>query len=692
MEIQNDETKSKMENYEVMEQIGRGAFGAAFLVLHKIEKKKYVLKRIRLAQQTEKFKRTAHQEMNLIAKLHNPYIVKYKDAWVEKVNLKSSSKKTESTTQSCRGDMAEIIKKARGTFFPEEVRIRIIYMTLKSFTFTENRLKCTFCELFFCFASQKLCKWLTQLLLAVDYLHSNRVLHRDLKCSNIFLTKDNDIRLGDFGLAKLLNTDDLASSVVGTPNYMCPELLADIPYGYKSDIWSLGCCMFEIAAHQPAFRAPVSPSLSYRLSMFFSYRWEKRLIKSMLRKNPEHRPTAAELLRHPHLQPYLSQCCSNLSPVFLPVKSPVNLKDKSIGSRSSSKSSEGKDNRGREERTIKDWGRVEPVDGNTDVQPRNLFDNVRPKFSVTKEDDLETKRVDPTSCSEQISSINEGPDGGLTDCKMTVHSGDEQVNHTCAHQTENTYTETTSASTPFARHEDIDQEETTPKHSQKVQEVDLERVTTEDAPAHCTPQVLREANKDGEGGEGAIPGNYRKMETLSADPTGIGAPTDDDRSSPVMQPVRHESDVIPSCCLQKMENPDAYPVGSTTDYTSSASTVTLPCGDDVGAKPGNLTHSEQTGKNYTHEINPTPIGVPLISTLTALGGDNTKTEWGNLSQERADALESLLELCARLIQQDRLEELAGVLRPFGEEAVSSRETAIWLTKSLMTTHKFGGGT
>ncbi|KAM0828677.1 hypothetical protein ACQ4PT_067384 [Festuca glaucescens] len=133
--------ESRMDQYDIMEQIGRGAFGAAILVNHKIEMKK-----------------------------------------------------------------AELMKKANGTYFPEE----------------------------------KLLRWFAQLALVVDYLHSNYVLHRDLKCSNIFLTKDHDIRLGDFGLAKTLKADDLTSLVVGTPNYMCPELLTDIPYGFKSDIWSLG--------------------------------------------------------------------------------------------------------------------------------------------------------------------------------------------------------------------------------------------------------------------------------------------------------------------------------------------------------------------------------------------------------------------------------------------------------------------
>ncbi|KAH9741192.1 serine/threonine-protein kinase Nek6 [Citrus sinensis] len=449
MEIMNDDMVSKMEDYEVIEQIGRGAFGATFLVLHRAENKKYVLKKIRLAKQTVKFKRTAIQEMNLIAKLRNPYIVEYKDAWVEKECYVCI------VTSYCEGgDMADMIKKSKGKFLPEET----------------------------------LCKWLTQLLQAVDYLHFNRVIHRDLKCSNIFLTKENDIRLGDFGLAKLLNKDELASSVVGTPNYMCPELLADIPYGYKSDIWSLGCCMFEIAAHQPAFRAP-----------------------------------AAELLRDPLLQPYIDQS-HKLAPVFLPVKSENSYKDKPKASQSPAKFSSGKE--------VKGGKAIPPA-------PRKLL--VNPKSD--------------------------------------------------------------------------------PQHHQVLQ---------------------------------------KELPVISEAATFSN---------------KEEHGMVPRCCLHSIANKNLSPICAS-------------CGNNERAIENFLRLPKQTIKEDIQEL----IGASndsLMSTITLLHSQETRIKMDPQSKKRAEALESLLEICANLLRQERLDDLAGVLRPFGDEAVSSRETAIWLTKSLMNIQKNG---
>ncbi|XP_057480134.1 serine/threonine-protein kinase Nek6-like [Actinidia eriantha] len=568
MEITDREAKSRIKDYEVLEQIGRGAFGAAFLVLHRIEKKRYVLKKIRLTKQTEKFKRAAHEEMNLITKLNNPYIVECKDAWVEQGCCVCI------VTSYCEGgDMAEMIRKARGTLFPEE----------------------------------KLCKWLTQLLLAVNYLHSNRILHRDLKCSNVFVTEDLEIRLGDFGLAKLLNKDDLASSVVGTPNYMCPELLADIPYGYKSDIWSLGCCMFEIAAHQPAYRAPDMAALINKINRSSISPLPtlyspilKRLIKSMLRKNPEHRPTAAELLRHPHLQPFLVQC-RNLSPVFLPVKSDNTHKEKSSRISFSEKPTFQKDQRTfGNRRPLNKAENAQAIDENANSTRQRGTRNCMPiPLYPHQQAKVETERANHISCSEEILAGNEGSILKSNSFKQTEIS----------------------------------------KFGDTKEQV----------------QVVGGANQ-----------NQKKTVALSTSPVYMNRFLEDERLSETREVFKHKNTKVSICC-NTIEILNPNPEVASSENMSSASTVTLQCEHEGGDKPDSS-----------------------VNALNFVCGDTRKIIWETLSQQRAEGLESLLELCAELLRQERLEELAGVLRPFGEEAVSSRETAIWLTKSLMDIQKQGG--
>ncbi|XVF07294.1 hypothetical protein REPUB_Repub06bG0125800 [Reevesia pubescens] len=638
MESGNGDGKSRMEDYEVIEQIGRGAFGAAFLVLHKLEKKKYVLKKIRLAKQTEKFKRTAHQEMELIAKLNNPYIVEYKDAWVDKGNSICI------VTGYCEGgDMAELIKKARGMHFPEE----------------------------------KICKWMTQLLLAVDYLHSNRVLHRDLKCSNIFLTKDNDIRLGDFGLAKLLNTEDLASSVVGTPNYMCPELLADIPYGYKSDIWSLGCCMFEIAAHQPAFRAPdmaglinkINRSCISPLPILYSSTL-KQIIKSMLRKNPEHRPT-------PHLLR-----CRNPSSVYLPIKPTSSPKEKTTRKSLASKPGIGKD------RVVKQAGvsigqeNIHAFQRMADLHLSSSPICEKPTSTASMEDNLVTKRVDPTSCAVEISnSISDSKDIS-TDSEVSVRNGDKQAQFKSIPQ-KDADVESTSEMAFNSQH---DEQEPTSERTENLP-VDIKSESKQDE-TFCDMQVLEEAAKEVLDLQVlARSGDSSKLTISSISCNDKNGFVDDGSSSSTV----YETDVERRCSSNKTSSPNAKTEGADTSYLSSESNDVLQCKDEAGATSEANT-SSLTERDGARPIHLTPSDVSLLSRLTALSGDEIKSAWENPTQQRADALESLLEICARLLKQDKIDELAGVLRPFGEEVVSSRETAIWLTKSLMSAQKFTGGT
>ncbi|KAK3262914.1 hypothetical protein CYMTET_28260 [Cymbomonas tetramitiformis] len=153
--------------------------------------------------------------------------------------------------------------------------------------------------------------WLVQLLLALKHLHELHIMHRDLKPANVLLSKNmRVIKLGDFGIAKQLDdTCDLAQTVVGTPYYMPPELLNGEPYTYAADMWSLGCVAYEMAAQRRAFTSGSLPFLvmqitrcNYPALPSYYSRPFTQLVDSMLRSNPQERPTAAALLLLPFVR------------------------------------------------------------------------------------------------------------------------------------------------------------------------------------------------------------------------------------------------------------------------------------------------------------------------------------------------------------------------------------------------------
>ncbi|MCE3217006.1 hypothetical protein HAX54_010005, partial [Datura stramonium] len=598
--------------------------------------------------------RVTMDEMNLIAKLSHPYIVEYKDAWVDKGNWICI------ITNYCEGgDMAKIIRKSRGALFPEE----------------------------------KLCKWLTQLLLAVDYLHSNRVLHRDVKLSNIFVTKDNDIRLGDFGLAKLLDGEGLASSVVGTPNYMCPELLADIPYGYKSDIWSLGCCMFEIAAHQAPFRAPDMTGLINKINrgslsplpIIYSSNL-KQIIKSMLRKSPEHRPTTAELLRHQHLQPYLLRC-RNPSSAFLPVKSPNSPKEKtkqSPGKSGSPRFIRDRPLRLKEKSPVFHFNESDkpllkekcPVfyfDKSDNIRPRNLSENYD-----TFKAKLETKRVDPTSYSAKI--IVDGVDSKWWDTSEAICNGGDQSDPLL--QKGSTNTPNSSRFTANTHSEE--QEQVSVEHVQQSEEGDAESDKSKDLEGLSTPSGSGEPDLNE---LDCISAKPSRMISSRGGSTGKTRSFDEESTSSTTRPAKSDTDAELRCHASESENVGEFKEVA-IDCIASERNGSIPLKDDIEKNANMVEDAKQTDKDARQTLDDR---VSLLKALAALAGDGHKNDWENPTQERAEALESLLEVCARLLKQEKIDELAGVLKPFGDDAVSSRETAIWLTKSLMSAQKLAKG-
>lgn len=157
------------------------------------------------------------------------------------------------------------------------------------------------------FQEKQILDWFTQICLAIKHIHDRKILHRDLKSQNIFLTKNGIIKLGDFGIAKCLTlTLDKASTIVGTPYYLSPEIVNNKPYNFKSDIWSLGVLLYEMTALKMPFEANNLPLLSLKIirgqypaiPATFS-KDLKTLIATLLQVDSGKRPSINQVLRDP---------------------------------------------------------------------------------------------------------------------------------------------------------------------------------------------------------------------------------------------------------------------------------------------------------------------------------------------------------------------------------------------------------
>ncbi|XP_065064010.1 uncharacterized protein LOC135690390 isoform X1 [Rhopilema esculentum] len=250
-----------ISNFEKIRTVGKGSYGAAVLYRKKDDDSLVILKEINIHDLNATERQMAKNEVKVLSMLSHPNIISYYDSFEEEGTLWIEMEYADG------GTLGQYLSKLEKEL--DEKEILLMFQEMVS---------------------------------AIKYIHDHNILHRDLKTANIFLTKENKVKLGDFGIAKIMSTRQDANTVLGTPYYISPEMCEGKPYNEKSDMWALGCILYEMANLQKTFEGTNLPALVNKIMKgSFApvkeiYSLEFRvLVRDLLSKEPNLRPSAQEL-------------------------------------------------------------------------------------------------------------------------------------------------------------------------------------------------------------------------------------------------------------------------------------------------------------------------------------------------------------------------------------------------------------